>query len=113
MKFLERGNLSLDMADNHSDGTALAENVHTETAHIAGAHGEVAFLVRLETLLLVAVHDIVQEGIHHGRIDSGFEQLSQRAVDTVNRRNAGTDMQVRSLVFHHRTQQLFNLKICH
>ena len=113
MEFFERRNLRLDMADNHSDCTALAEYVHTETAHVTGAHGKVAFLVRFKTLLLVAVHDIVQEGIHHGRIDAGFEQLSQRTIDTVNRRNTGTDMQVRSLVFDHGAEQLFNSKISH
>ena len=113
VKFLESRNLRLDVTNHHGNRAALAENVHTETAHVAGAHGKVAFLVSLETVFLVAVHDIVHEGIHHTGIHTRFEQLCQCTVNTVNRRNARTDVQVRSLVLDHRTEQLLDSQISH
>ena len=61
MQFFKRRNHSLDMTNDNSDRTTLTEHVHTETPHVAGAHGKVAFLVRFKTLLLIAIHDIIQE----------------------------------------------------
>ena len=62
------------MTNHNSNCTALAEHVDTETSHVAGTHGKVAFLVRLESILLVAIHDVVQEGIHHSAIDANIKE---------------------------------------
>ena len=113
MKFFKRRNLRLDVTNHDGDGTALAEYVHTETSHIAGAHGKVAFLILFKTQLLVAVHDIIQEGIHHTGVDTGFKNLGQGAIDAVNRRNARPDVQVGRLVVHHGAEQLFNFQFSH
>ena len=113
VKFLECGDLRLDMTNHHGNRTALAENVHTETAHVAGTHGKVAFLILFKTQLLVAVHDVVQKGIHHARVDTRIKNLGQRTIDAVNRRNARPDVQVGRLMVDHRTQELFNLQLSH
>ena len=96
------------MTNHHGNGATLAEHVHTETAHVAGAHGKVAFLVGFKALFLVPVHDIVQEGIHHGGVNTGIENFCESAVDAENRRSPYANVQVRSLALYHFAKELFN-----
>ena len=111
MQVFESRNLRLDMTNHDCNRSTLAEHVHTETTHVAGTHGKVTFLVRFKALFLVAVHDIIQEGIHHHGIDSDIKRTLQRTVDTIDRRNPYAQMQVRRIAVHHFTKQLFNTKL--
>ena len=113
VQIFESRNHSLDMTNHNRNCSTLTENVHTETAHITSAHGKVAFLISLKTLLLVAIHDIIQEGIHHSAIDAHIKKSLQSTIDTINRRNTNSQMQVRRLAVYHFTQELFNAKFSH
>ena len=111
LQVLKRRNLRLDMADNNSNGATLAEHVHTEAAQFTGAHSEVAFLILFKTNFLVAVHDVVQEGIHHHAVDFDIERALQQAVNAECRRSADTDMQVRCLAVHHLTEKVLDAEL--
>ena len=101
------------MANHDSNRSTLAEHVHTETAHVACAHGKVAFLVRLESIFLIAIHDVIQKRVHHGAVDANVKKSLQCTVDTVNRRHTHAEVQVRRLAVHHFTQELFDPKFSH
>ena len=111
MQIFKRRNFRLDVTNHHRNRSTLTENVHTETTHIAGANSKVTFLIRFKALLLVAVHDIIQEGIHHQSIYTNIEGALQGTVDTINRRNAHTQVHIGCTAIYHFAKQLFNAEL--
>src|SRR5690606_38342771 len=97
---------------HHGAGaTLLDERVHTEAREAGNREGEVALEVLLVLLALRIVHDVVDHPVHHLVLHGREIDTTHVAMNPDHRGQAGSKMEVRSLVLDGKRQQFSDIHV--
>src|SRR5688572_5292028 len=112
VQILELGYRRGDRPQHHADAPLLHEGAHAEAPDTARVDGEIALLGCLELLRLLVVHHGAGQlgGVLH--VELLARHRRHLAVELDRRGKAGGDEEVRSLLGHHRLQEVVHELDC-